>query len=281
MAQRFALLLLVSASVLLMVLARFEYAPLEETQAVITDIFSPLLEAVSHPITAFNKTVTSLVSITNLYDENVFLKQENERLRNWQAQARLLNQENVALRGLLKAQPGPGITYVSGKIIGDSGGPFVRAVLLNAGSGDGVEPGVAAITGDGLVGRVVEVGAKSSRILLLTDLNSRVPVVVENTRHRAILEGNNTETLHLGFLPDTDQVKVGDRIVTSGHGGIFPAGLPVGEITEIDHNIAVVTPFVRLDRLEFVRILLFDFPTMDPASEERQLEGVPLGPRAG
>ena len=117
MAQRFALLLLVSASVLLMVLARFEYAPLDETQAVITDIFSPLLEAVSHPITAFNKTVTSLVSITNLYDENVFLKQENERLRNWQAQARLLNQENVALRGLLKAQPGPGITYVSGKII--------------------------------------------------------------------------------------------------------------------------------------------------------------------
>ena len=160
------------------------------------------------------------------------------------------------------------MTYVSGRIIGDSGGPFVRAVLLNAGRREGIRPGVAAVTGDGLVGRVVEAGKRSARILLLTDLNSRVPVVVESSRYRAILEGNNTDILKLGFLPNTDNVEIGDRIITSGHGGLFPAGLPVGEVSRVDSDTAVVTPYVQFNRLEFVRILLFDFPTLDSAEGE-------------
>ena len=119
----------------------------------------------------------------------------------------------------------------------------------------------------GSVGRVVEAGDRASRILLLTDLNSRVPVVVESSRYRAILEGDNSDELRLGFLPNTGDVRVGDRIVTSGHGGVFPAGLPVGIVTELAGDTAVVTPHVRFDRLEYVRVLLFDFPTLDPASE--------------
>jgi rod shape-determining protein MreC len=115
---------------------------------------------------------------------------------------------------------------------------------------------------------VVEAGRRASRILLLTDLNSRVPVVVESSRYRAILEGDNSDALRLGFLPDTGEVRVGDRIVTSGHGGLFPAGLPVGIVTELAGDAAVVTPHVRLDRVEYVQVLLFDFPTLDPASKD-------------
>lgn len=268
MAQRFALLLLAGASITLMVLARAGYPPLESVRTAVIDVAAPVLEAATHPVAAFNRTVGDVTAFANLYEENARLREENERLRNWQSQARLLAQENAAFRGLLRAQPEPGMTYVSGRIIGDSGGPFVRAVLLNAGRREGIHPGVAAVTGDGLVGRVVDAGTRSARVLLLTDLNSRVPVVVESSRYRAILEGDNTNALKLGFLPDTDNVQVGDRIVTSGHGGLFPAGLPVGVVSGIDADTAVVAPYVRFDRLEFIRVLLFDFPALNPESGE-------------
>jgi len=268
MAQRFALLIFAGSSITLLVLARTGYPPLERVRMAVVDVAVPMLDAATHPVVAFSRTVRDVAALTDVYNENARLRGENERLRHWQSRARLVAQENAAFRGLLRAQPEPGMTYVSGRIIGDSGGPFVRAVLLNAGRREGVRPGVAAVTGDGLVGRVVEAGKRSARILLLTDLNSRVPVVVESSRYRAILEGNNTDILKLGFLPNTDNVEIGDRIITSGHGGLFPAGLPVGEVSRVDSDTAVVTPYVQFNRLEFVRILLFDFPTLDSAEGE-------------
>lgn len=267
-ANRFALLILVCISLSLMLLSRADYSPILKFQTTVVDVATPLLEIVAHPISTVNSAVSEIINLANIYDENLYLKTENERLRNWQSTARLLTQENIVLRDLLHTQPEPGITYVSGRIIGDSGGPFIRAVILNAGKRDGLKSGVAVVTGDGLVGRIVEVGERSSRVLLLTDLNSKIPVVVENSRYRAILSGNNSENLFLIFLPENEEVKLSDRIVTSGHGGLFPAGLPVGEVTKINGNIAEVTPYVRLDQLEFVRILLYNFSSLAPISNE-------------
>ncbi len=267
-ANRFALLILVCISLSLMLLSRADYSPILKFQTAVVDVATPLLEIVAHPISTVNGAVSEIINLANIYDENLYLKTENERLRNWQSTARLLAQENIVLRDLLHTQPEPGITYVSGRIIGDSGGPFIRAVILNAGKRDGLKSGVAVVTGDGLVGRIVEVGERSSRVLLLTDLNSKIPVVVENSRYRAILSGNNSENLFLNFLPENEEVKLADRIVTSGHGGLFPAGLPVGEVTKINGNIAEVTPYVRLDQLEFVRILLYNFSSLAPISNE-------------
>lgn len=278
-AQRFTLLLFAGASITLLVLARAGYPPLERVRTAVLDVAAPVLEVAAHPVAAFTDTVGELAALSNVYSENLRLREEVERLRNWQAQARLLAQENAAFRGLLRAQPEPGMTYVTGRVIGDSGGPFVRAVLLNAGSADGIHAGVAAVTGEGLVGRVVDAGRRSSRVLLLTDLNSRVPVVVESSRYRAILAGDNTDTPKLGFLPELDAVAVGDRIVTSGHGGLFPAGLPVGVVTEVTADAAVVTPYVAFRKLEYVRILLFDFPRLD--ADEADSPGVAGAGAAG
>lgn len=280
-AQRFTLLLFAGASVTLLVLARAGYPPLERVRTAVLDIAAPVLEVAAHPVAAVTDTVGDLAALSNVYSENLRLREEVERLRNWQAQARLLAQENAAFRGLLRAQPEPGMTYVTGRVIGDSGGPFVRAVLLNAGTVDGIHPGVAAVTGDGLVGRVVDAGRRSSRVLLLTDLNSRVPVVVESSRYRAILSGDNTDSLKLAFLPAPSAVTIGDRIVTSGHGGLFPAGLPVGVVTEVTADAAVVTPHVEFRRLEYVRILLFDFPRLDADEAEAPAAGAGAAGREG
>ena len=111
------------------------------------------------------------------------------------------------------------------------------------------------ITGDGLVGRVAGVGNRATRVLLITDLNSRIPVLVEATRTRGILIGNNSNRPRLIHLPPGATVSPGDRIVTSGHGGAFPVGLPIGLIDAVNESGISVQPFVPRDRLEYVRIL--------------------------
>ena len=106
----------------------------------------------------------------------------------------------------------------------------MRTVLVNAGTDDRVARGQAAITGEGLVGRLTEVGNRAARVLLITDLNSRIPVTIESSHANAVLAGDNSERPRLLYLPSPDAVKIGDRIVTSGEGGVFPPGLPVGVV---------------------------------------------------
>ena len=99
-------------------------------------------------------------------------------------------------------------------------------------------------------------------MLLLTDLNSRVPVVVEKSRVRAILAGNNTDRPELQFLADSMPLQLGERIVTSGHGGVFPSGIPIGVVTQISHRGAEIELFADFDRLEYVRVLRYHPPRL-------------------
>jgi rod shape-determining protein MreC len=144
---------------------------------------------------------------------------------------------------------------VTAPVIANSGGAFVRMILINAGSDDHVARGEAAITGEGLVGRLTEVGARASRVLLITDLNSRIPVTIESTHVPAVLAGDNSERPRLMYLPSADTAKVGDRIVTSGEGGVFPPGLPVGVVSVIDATGPRVEPYVELSQLGYVLVV--------------------------
>ena len=265
--NRFAFLLMVGASVALLGLSRAGYKPLESARVLVLDYAAPVLDVASRPIAAANALFAEIGSLMTIYADNERLILENERLRAWQAEARQLARENAAFRGLLRAQPEPGMTFVSARVVGDSGGPFVRTLMLNAGGQDGVRKGEAVVNGDGLVGRVVEAGSRSSRVLLLTDLNSRVPVVLEQSRMRAVLAGDNSDALGLSFLASPEQIQIGDRVMTSGHGGIFPAGIPVGAVSEIDGETVRVAPLVEFGKLEFVRVLRFEFPALEPVLE--------------
>ena len=147
--------------------------------------------------------------------------------------------------------------YITGRVIANSGGAFLRNVLIDVGDRQGVERGQAALGGEGVAGRVTEVGSRASRVLLLTDLNSRIPVVLEDTRERAVLAGDNTSRPRLLYLPEKSAVQVGDRVVTAGSGGVFPPGLPVGAVSSIDGGVVRVEPEAELYHLEFVRIVDF------------------------
>jgi rod shape-determining protein MreC len=170
---------------------------------------------------------------------------------------------------LLDYKPDPRARYIAARVIGDSGGAFVRSVLINAGSRDKVAKGQAAMTGHGLAGRVTAAGLQSARILLITDINSRVPVLVQASRDRAILAGDNSGTPRLVFLPGNASVNTGDIIVTSGHGGIFPAGLPVGRASRSDDGTVRVAPFVEFEKMEFVRVI--DYASVPPELSEQTM----------
>jgi len=257
-ASRFALLLLVGAAFGLMLIGRTNTFIVEETRSVVTDMVTPILDAVSQPVETFGGVIEGAEALANLRSENLTLKEQNSRLMQWQTAARRLEAENAALRSLNRMVPDPSMNFITARVVGDPGGAFVRTVLINAGERNGIEKGQAAVTGDGLAGRISEVGQRSARVLLLTDINSRVPVVVGDVRDRAVMAGDNANAPELLYLGPTAKVKIGDRVNTSGQGGVFPPGLPIGVVSSVSEKGIRVKPFVDWSHMEVLRIVDYE-----------------------
>jgi len=255
LAHRFAFLGLVIAAFGLMLLGKADVAMMERFRAQVTDTVAPILDVMSRPVATANEVIAEVRALSAVAEENRRLRSDKERLLQWQLVARKLEAENKALRSQLNYVPAPEASYVTARVIADTGGAFAHSMLLNIGVQPGVAKGQAVVTGDGLIGRIAGVGDRATRVLLITDLNSRIPVLIEATRTRAIVAGNNTNRLRLIHLPPGASVSPGDRVVTSGHGGAFPVGLPVGVVDGVSDAGISVQPFVTRDRLEYVRVL--------------------------
>ena len=193
----------------------------------------------------------------------------------WQNAVVALEKENRELRSLLQFKAEPGLAYVSARVIADTGSAYERGLIVTAGKMDGVREGMAAMTGEGLIGRVVEVGDWSSRILLISDLNSRIPVTVAETGDRSVLAGDNSQQPKLLFMPRDAAANTGAHVVTSGHGGVFPPDLPVGILQESARGVYSVVPTADLGRLTFVRLVDFDLKgkELNPIATKLHAEG--------
>ncbi len=266
--QRPIYLLLLSTAVLLLVIGKANNDATLRLRAVLTDFLSPVLNVLEHPLETVAGGVDAVSGIWTLQQDNERLRRDVERLSTWQEIAQRLERENAVLRAQLNLRPDPRQSFVTGRIIADTGGPFVRTLIIAAGSDDGVIPGQAAMAEGGLAGRVVEVGSRTSRLLLLNDLNSRVPVRIEGSRVRAILAGDNSARPKLLYLPQNATVGPGDRLVTSGHGGLLPPGLPVGRVASTSEGEIRVTPFVDWNRLEYTVLI-----RNDPIRIEEEIDG--------
>jgi rod shape-determining protein MreC len=258
--HRFTFALLVGATLALMMLGRSDSALVERARVVLVDAMAPLMNGVARPLGGVRHIYDQASELLNLRRENAMLRQEQDRLLQWQSVARKLAAENEALRNLLKFVPDRGASFVTARVVADTGGAFVRSVLVAAGARDGLRKGDAAATGEGLVGRVAEVGAHSARVLLLTDINSRIPVVIERSRDQGILAGDNSDNPRLLYLSHGTQLSPGDRIVTSAAGGAFPPGLPVGFVKSIEGGDVVVQLFVDWDHMEYLRLMNYHLP---------------------
>ncbi len=264
--QRFTFFLLVVLSLALMLVGRADTRVIERTRMAVLDAVAPVLDVLSRPAVVVAEVAGNVRELAQLRAENERLRRENQRLLHWQIAARRLEGEMRVLREQLSLVTDRPPRYVTGRVIADLGGSFVHAMLVGAGSQQGVRKGQAAIAGDVLVGRVVEVGERSARIVLLTDMNARVPVIVESSRAKAMLAGDNTSRPLLNYLAENVSVSPGDHVVTSGHGGAFPPGIPVGVVASVAEEVVRVEPFVERHRLEFVTLVDYSFPGLDEAA---------------
>jgi rod shape-determining protein MreC len=276
--QRFAFVGFAAAAIGLLILGKADPQLMERTRAAIADSVAPLLAGLARPADALTDGLQGIQRWVHVHEENAYLRQENERLRQWQAVALRLESENEALRRLLAFVPDPEARFVSARVIADAGGTFANSLLVFGGATYGIAIGDAAVTGDGLAGRVVSVALHSARILLITDLNSRVPVSMTTSGTRAILAGDNSPHPRLIHMTSDSPVVPGERIVTSGDAGAFPAGLPVGVVTSVEGGVIRVKPYVERSRLDIVRIVDFGLGGI-VGNRDRGADGARTGDR--
>ncbi|MEO0361798.1 MAG: rod shape-determining protein MreC [Pseudomonadota bacterium] len=251
------LVALVIVCIGLFVLWRADGPRVERMRIALADWAAPSIELTANPLTAVSHMIEDFENFTRVYEQNKTLRREIQQMRAWRETAQQLERENAQLRALNRLPTAPRIGFVAGEVVADSGSPYAQSVLLNVGSNDGVSDGAAAVDGEGLVGRVVGVGREASRLILLTDFNSRVPVKILPSGRRAILTGANDDAPRLSFLDAETGIAPGDLVVTSGDGGIFPPDLPVGAVAVIGDYGARVQIAADYERLEFVRVLRY------------------------
>lgn len=261
----------------LLVLSRIGHGAVVEVRDRLLDVTGPLLEAASIPGVMSRQAVARVRSYMAMAEEIDRLKAENEQLKQWEWRAKLLERNVSHLRSLLHAVEEPALHYVTGNVIADARGPFLRSALINLGRDHGVRVGYAVINGDGLVGRIVEAGDSVSRVLLLDDLTSRTPVLVGRTGVHAIATGDNSAELKLDFLPEGTTLRLGEEVYTSGSDGVLPRGLRVGTVTGAE-GAYKVRPYAELSGLDAVSVLFFDTPALIRTDPPPVTAGRPLSP---
>ncbi len=248
---------LIVAAFVLMLLGKADAVLASRARMALADALAPLYGALAEPLGTLRAAADAVGEVFVLHEENARLRAENERLRQWQSAALALQAENATLKANLHWIPDPAGNFVTARVVADAGGVYARAVLLSTGPGTHITRGQVALDDRGLVGRVTELGARSARVMLITDINSRVPVILEDSRAHAIVAGTNGPRPRLMYWPEGQTPKDGERVVTSAEADAFPAGLPVGTVRVTGRNAIEIEPAARLDRLEIVRI--FDY----------------------
>lgn len=234
---------------------RIDSPRVERIRAQVTDAVVPNFDWMLAPVTASVNLARDFQSYQRVVQQNQELRRELQQMKAWKEAALQLEQENARLMDLNKVRLDPRLTHVTGVVLADSGSPFRQSVLLNVGARDGIVDGWATMDGIGLVGRISGVGQDTARVILLTDSASRIPAIIQPSGQRALVQGDNTAAPPLSFLEKRDVVRPGDRVVTAGDGGVFPAGLLIGQVAADPGGRLRVRLAADYERLEFLRVL--------------------------
>ncbi len=234
---------------------RIDSPRVERFRAQITDQVVPSFEWALAPVTFLGDVFNDFRSYQRIYEQNQELRRELQQMKAWKEAALQLEQRNAKLLDLNKVRLDPKLTYVTGVVLADSGSPFRQSVLVNVGARDGIQDGWATMDGIGLVGRISGVGNNTARVILLTDSNSRIPVTIQPSGQRAMLSGDNSALPPIDFIESPELVRPGDRVVSSGDGGVFPAGLLIGHVAQGTDRRLRVRLAADYERLEFLRVL--------------------------
>lgn len=234
---------------------RIDSPRVERFRAAFIDRVVPNMDWAMAPVTKLVGMVEGFQSYARIYEQNQELRRELQQMKAWKEAAVQLEQQNAKLLAQNQVRLDPKLTSVSGVVMADSGSPFRQSVLINVGARDGIVDGWATMDGLGLVGRISGVGQTTSRVVLLTDAASRIPVAIQPSGQKAMLVGDNTPAPPVEFVETPEQVRPGDRVVSSGDGGVFPAGLLVGQVELGTDRRLRVRLAADYERLNFLRVL--------------------------
>lgn len=234
----------------------------------LADFLAPAVDFAALPAKAAGQAQAAWRDRARLQDENERLRRDLAVLKGWAQTAQRLEVENRRLKGLLQYRNPAELSFLSARVIAKSGGGFGDSMLVTAGARDGVEKDMVVLDENGVAGRVIEVGGWTARILTLRDFDFRLPVTVEEAGQRGILSGTGGKAPRLKHVAQEGAIKPGMHVITSGQGGIFPAGLPVGLVKDVEPEGITLAPHARPDRMEIVRIVRYklDVPKQDPAA---------------
>ena len=251
--QRFSLIVLIFISISLLFIENIKTKPLNYTRAIIKDTIYRGSLLVSFP----SRSIGSAVSVTkdhlNLKKKYEKLNEENSKLKEKIQETDFLLLENSQLRKLIDENPKTISNFISSRVIFDKKSPYLNSFIVNSGANKNIKKGMAVLDGKNFVGRVVDTNFFSSRVLLISDLNSKIPVITQPSGNHAILSGRGNKIPTLEYLPENHTVKDGDKIYTSGQEGIFSPGIPIG-IIKIEKGEVKVISFSDLSQITFVNI---------------------------
>jgi rod shape-determining protein MreC len=257
MRARLMLALLVVGAVALLVMARFGHPSVAQLRVQMGDWLRPIMQTFTVPATGIRNLMENKDALFRAYEENKQLREENDTLRHWQAVAETLKAENESLRALAAYRPVENVAYVAAHVIAQSPDAYAGNLMIDAGSAQGLKSLQPVVDAFGLVGRLVDVGERTARVLLLSDTSSHVPVISGDSRQHAILVGTGDELLRMTFIGgDPQQIQLGESVMTTSEGGLIPDSVMVGRVFRRDGNELLVKPLRPLARSEYVRVMV-------------------------
>ncbi|RPG87913.1 MAG: rod shape-determining protein MreC [Candidatus Puniceispirillum sp. TMED245] len=274
--RRIAHIVLVVFSFSLMFLGTLDFSALRSARMGFSDFVAPLVDLVSVPVRGVETMAQGIRTVASLRAENVRLQAENAMLKRWRRRAEILEGENRQLRSVAGAVAPERRRPLTARAVTAPGGAFAHTVLVANGTDQGIEMGNPVVTADGLVGLVVDVGATHARVLMISDINAQIPVILSSSSWPGVTVGNNGPNLSLRFLPEEAAPKIGELVLTSGHGGVLPAGVPVGRIDMVQDDFVRVQPAVDLRNLSYVSILVGGTAGIDMGNLELDKYYTPL-----
>ncbi len=253
--HRLSIFFLISLAIFIIVVGRVNNDFTMKVRTSLMDFVTPIIDTISRPIDYAIDIKRSVGNFFDVYNENKKLRIENDKLKRVQAYAGQLVVENKQLKNFLNFAPEPGVSYISGRIAGETGGPYIRSAIISIGTESGVKKGQIVVNEEGVVGRIIEAGENSARIMLITDINSRVPVVTGQSKELGMVSGTNSSMLKMLYVPEGTKMQEGEEIFTSGDGEFFPSGLLIGYVHSISQNSVIIKPAVNWSKVEFISVV--------------------------
>jgi len=275
---RVALVISISVSLFLIAVGRSDRADGVAGRVAAQETVAPLAALVSIPIQSVENYFQKLSERRSTYEDNLALKEEIAVLRERQSRYENLAMKVARYEAILGVDTETDVPLrkIAARAIGETDGPFVRSLLINVGRNDDVAIGNAVMSTDGMVGHIINLGPNSARVLRLSDLNSRIPVVSVRSGATAILAGDNTESPRLSFMSQRLEWKVGDRVISSGDDGSLPRGLAVGTVIQDESGELRVNLASHASPIDWVWVSPF-MPIAPPSENDGDEVGLEQG----